>query len=118
MANELNIARVAFANFVPTAAGDYTSTAIIPLGALIKSITSVEGVALTTGTSITFKGGGLSLSAAIVLASFTGVDTHDLTDTDGLVATASEPLSITSAGTFGAGDIDVYVEYYFDEDHT
>lgn len=118
MANELNIQRLAFANFVPTAATDYISTAIIPKGALVKAITSVEGTALATGTNVTFKGGGLSLTAAIATASFTGVDTHDLTDTDGLVATSSAPLSITTTGTYDAGDIDVYVEYYFNEDYT
>ena len=116
MANELNIARVAFANFAPTTAGDYTSTAIIPTGALVKSVTSVEGTALAGGTNVTFKGGGIDLSAAIVTASFTGVDTHALTDTDGLAATDDAPLSITTTGTF-TGDIDVYVEYYFNEDH-
>jgi hypothetical protein len=117
MANELNIARVAFANFAPTAAGDYTSDAIIPAGAIVKSITTVEGTALAGGTNITFKGGGISLTAAIVLADFTGVDVHALTSVDGLLTTASEPLSITSVGTH-TGDIDVYVEYYFAEDHT
>lgn len=117
MPNELNIARVAFANFAPTTAGDYTSDAIVPAGAIIKAITSVEGTALAGGTNITFKAGGIDLTAAIILADFTGVDVHALTSVDGLLATGNEALNITSVGTH-TGDIDVYVEYYFDGDYT
>ena len=118
MNNELNVKRTAFANFVPTTATTYVSTTIIPLGAVVKSITTVEGVALVGGTSTKFVVGSQDLSAAIVLASFTGVDTHDLTDTDGLVVTADGALSITTVGVHSAGDIDVYVEYYFAPSHT
>jgi len=118
MANAFKTGRVAFANFVPTAAATYTSDAIIPKGALVKSITTVEGTALAGGTNATFQVGSQDLTAAIVLASFTGVDTHALTDTDGLAVTADGVLSITTTGTHSAGDIDVYVEYFFAEDHT
>jgi len=118
MSNEFPIKRVAFANFVPTTATTYTSGVIIPAGAIVKSITTVEGTALTTGTSTKFQVGSQDLTAAIVLASFTGVDTHALTDTDGLAITADGELSILTVGVHGAGDIDVYVEYYFTPDHT
>lgn len=116
--NEFNIKRVAFANFAPTTAATYTSGVYIPEGAILKSITTVEGVALAGGTNVTFKVGSQSATEAIALENFTGVDTHDLTDTDGLEVTSSGELSITTTGTFSAGDIDVYVEYYFVEDHT
>lgn len=118
MNNELMVKRVAFANFVPTTAGTYTSTAILPAGAILKSVTSVEGTALAGGTNATFKVGSQSITGAIALAAFTGVDTHDLTDTDGLAVTADGALSITTTGTFSAGDIDVYVEYFYSPDHT
>jgi hypothetical protein len=118
MANAFKTHRVAFANFVPTAAATYTSGVIIPKDAILKSVTSVEGTALAGGTNVTFSVGAQDITAAIALASFTGVDTHDLTDTDGLAVTASGDFSITTTGTFSAGDIDVYVEYYFAEDHT
>lgn len=118
MSNELKIQRVAFANFVPTAAATYTSSAIIPKDAIVKSVTSVEGTALAGGTNTKFMVGAQDLTAAIALASFTGVDTHALTDTDGLAITASGALSILTTGTHSAGDIDVYIEYYFVEDHT
>lgn len=118
MANEFKVKRVAFANFVPTAAATYTSGVIIPKGAVAKAVTTVEGTALAGGTDVTFQVGSQDLTAGIVLASFTGVDTHDLTDTDGLVITADGELSITTTGTFSAGDIDTYVEYYFTESHT
>jgi len=35
-----------------------------------------------------------------------------------LAITADGVLSITTTGTHTSGDIDVYVEYYFAEDHT
>lgn len=118
MTNELTIKRVAFANFVPTAAGTYTASVTIPKDALVTSLKSVEGTALAGGTNVTFKVGTQALTAAIALASFTGVDTHALTDTDGLVMTATGNLNIVTTGTFTDGDIDVYVEYYFSPDHT
>lgn len=118
MSNNLLIKKTAFANFVPTTAGTYNSTVSIPAGAVVTSLKSVEGTALAGGTNVTFNVGSQALSAAIVLASFTGVDTHDLTDTDGLVMSATGLLNIVTTGTFSAGDIDVYVEYYFAPDHT
>lgn len=118
MANQFDNKRVAFANFTPTAAATYASDISIPEGALITSLKSVEGTALAGGTNVTFKVGTQSLTAAIALASFTGVDTHALTDTDGLVVTSTGKLSITTTGTFTTGDIDVYVEYYYSPDHT
>ena len=117
MANAFTVKRTAFANFVPTAATTYTSDIIIPKDAILKSITTVEGAALA-GTNVTFSVGSQDVTAAIATAAFTGVDTHDLTDTDGLAVTADGVLSITTTGTYSAGDIDVYVEYYFVEDHT
>ena len=116
--NEFLNKRVAFANFVPTTAGTYVSNAIIPAGALVTSVKSVEGVALAGGTSTKFQVGSQDLTAAIVLASFTGVDTHALTDTDGLVISATASLGVITVGTHTAGDIDVYVEYYFNGSHT
>lgn len=116
--NSKMIKGVAFANFVPTTATTYTSTAFIPKGAVVKSITTVEGTALAGGTSTKFQVGSQDLSAAIVLASFTGVDTHDLTDTDGLVVTADGTLNILTVGVHSAGDIDVYVEYFYSPNHT
>ena len=118
MANEFGLHRVAFANFVPTAAATYTSGVIVPKGAILKSVTSVEGTALAGGTNTTFSIGAQDITAAIALSAFTGVDTHALTDTDGLAVTASGDFSITTTGTHSAGDIDVYVEYYFTESHT
>lgn len=112
MANEFLGMRVAKANFTPTTAGTYTSNVIIPEGAILKSVTSVENTALAGGTSVQFKVGSQNATAAIALAAFTGIDAHALTNADGLEATASGALSITSVGTFSAGDIDVYVEYY------
>lgn len=118
MSNELLVGRVAFANFVPTTATTYTSDAIIPKGALLKSVTTVEGTALASGTSITFKVGSQAITAAILLEAFTGNDAHALTTADGLVTTVGGALSITSVGVHSAGDIDVYVEYYYAPDHT
>lgn len=118
MSNQFLTKRIAFANFVPTAAATYASEISIPEGAVITSLKSIEGAALAGGTNVTFKVGSQSLTAAIALSSFTGVDTHDLTDTDGLVVSATGKLSITTTGTFSAGDIDVYVEYYYTPDHT
>jgi len=118
MNNELMVKRVAFANFEPTTATTYTSTAIIPKGAVLKSVTTVEGTALAGGTSVTFKVGSQSITAAIALASFTGNDEHALTTADGLVTTVGGALSITTVGVHSAGDIDVYVEYYYTPDHT
>ena len=118
MANAQLVHRTAFANFVPLAAATYTSEAIIPKGAVIKAITTVEGTAIATGTNVTFQVGSQDLTAAIATASFTGVDTHAITDTDGLEVTADGILSITTTGTYDAGDFDLYVEYYFAEDHT
>lgn len=116
--NEFGIKRVAFANFVPTAAATYTSDTTIPAGALVTSLKTVEGTALAGGTNATFRVGSQALTAAIALASFTGVDTHDLTDTDGLVVSADGALNIVTTGTHTDGDIDVYVEYYYTPDHT
>jgi hypothetical protein len=110
--NELLSLRVAKANFVPTDAGTYVSTTLIPAGAILKSVTSVENTALAGGTNATFKVGSQSITAAIALSAFTGIDAHALTNAAGLAATASGALSITTTGTFSAGDIDVYVEYY------
>ena len=118
MANETMIKRVAFANFVPTAATTYTSGVIIPKGAVVTSVKTIEGTALAGGTSTKFMVGSQDLTAAIALVGFTGVDSHALTDTDGLVITASGELSIITVGIHSAGDIDVYVEYYFVESHT
>lgn len=117
--NELMIKRTAFANFVPTAAGTYTATDVsIPAGAVITGVRSVEGTALAGGTNVTFRIGTQALTAAIALAAFTGVDIHALTNADGLVATATGDLNIVTTGTFTAGDIDVYVDYFFAPDHT
>lgn len=110
--NSFDVKRVAVASFEPTTAGTYTSDVIIPKGAIVKSITTVEGIALAGGTNVTFKVGSQSLTAAIALADFTGVDAHALTNADGLAATASGKLAITTTGTFSAGDITVYVEYF------
>ena len=110
--NQFNGIRLAKVNFEPTTAATYTSTASLPKGAIVKSITTVEGTALAGGTNITFRVGTQALTAAIILASFTGVDTHALTDTDGLAVTATGLLNIVSTGTFSAGDIETYVEYY------
>lgn len=112
MANEFLSLRVAKASFTPTAAATYTSDVIIPEGAILKSVTSVEGVALAGGTNITFRVGTQAATAAIALAAFTGIDAHALTNAAGLAVTASGALNIVSTGTFSAGDIDVYVEYY------
>lgn len=110
--NEFTGLRLAKVNFEPTTAATYASTALLPAGAIVKSITTVEGTALAGGTNVTFKAGSQALTAAIATASFTGVDTHALTDTDGLAVTADSFLSITTTGTYSAGDIEVYVEYY------
>lgn len=110
--NEFTGIRLAKVNFTPTTAATYTSTATLPSGAIVKAITTVEGVALAGGTNITFRVGTQALTAAIALASFTGVDTHALTDTDGLAVTADGFLNIVTTGTHSAGDIDTYVEYY------
>lgn len=114
----LDIKRTAFANFTPTTATTYVSDTLIPAGAVIKSVTTVEGTALAGGTSAKFVVGSQDLTAAIALVSFTGVDAHALTNTAGLVVTATGALSITTVGVHSAGDIDVYVEYYFAPDHT
>ena len=118
MANENTIHRVAFANFVPTTAATYNSEVKIPKGTLLKSITSVEGTALAGGTNVTIKVGSQSITAALALAAFTGNDVHALTTEDGLVVTATGDLSITTTGTFTAGDVDIYIEYYFAPEHT
>jgi hypothetical protein len=112
MDNEFKNLRVAKANFTPTTAGTYVSTSLIPKGAILKSVTSVENTAMAGGTNTTFKVGSQSITAAIVLASFTGIDAHALTNAAGLEVTTSGALSITTTGTHSAGDIDVYVEYY------
>jgi len=113
MSNEFKTFRVAKASFTPTAAATYTSASdIIPAGAIIKAITSVEGVALAGGTNTTFQVGSQDLTAAIALSGFTGIDVHALTSVDGLAVTADSVLSITTTGTHSAGDITVYVEYY------
>ena len=116
--SEFLVKRVAFANFVPTSPTTYASTAIIPAGALVTSCKSVEGTALAGGTDVTFKVGSQALTAGIALVAFTGVDSHDLTDVDGLVVTSTGTLNITTTGTFTSGDIDVYVEYFFTGSHT
>ncbi len=110
--NQFNGNRLAKVSFTPTAAATYTSTTSLPAGAIVKSITTVEGVALAGGTNITFSVGTQDLTAAIALADFTGVDVHALTSVDGLAVIATGLLNITSTGTFSAGDIDTYVEYY------
>jgi len=110
--NQFDGIRLAKVNFTPTAAATYTSTASLPAGAIVKSITTVEGVALAGGTNVTFRVGTQSLTAAIATASFTGVDTHALTDTDGLAVTADGYLNIVTTGTYTAGDIETYVQYY------
>jgi hypothetical protein len=113
MANEFKGIRLAKATFTPTTAGTYTSAEdFIPAGAIIKSITTVEGVALAGGTNVTFKVGSQSLTAAIALADFTGVDAHALTNADGLKVTSTGALNIVTTGTFSAGDITTYVEYF------
>jgi len=117
MANAFKTQRVAFANFVPTTAATYASDAILPKGAIVTALRAVEGTVLASGTNITFKAGSKALTAAISLSAFTGVDLHAITNADGLAVTADGALSITSVGTH-TGDIDVYVEYYFAEDHT
>lgn len=111
MANQFFTQRLAKANFTPTTAGTYTSDIILPAGAVVKKITSVENTALAGGTNVTFKVGSQSLTAAIVLADFVSVDVHALTNADGLVVTANGNIAITTVGTF-TGDIDVYIEYY------
>ena len=118
MANALLTHNTAFANFVPTAAATYTSDTLIPKDAILKSVTSVEGTALAGGTNTTFSIGAQDITAAIALAGFTGVDVHALTTADGLAVTADGYMAITTTGTHSAGDIDVYIEYYFAEDHT
>jgi len=118
MANAFKTGRVAFANFVPTAAATYTSNTIIPKDAILKVVTSVEGTALAGGTNVTFSVGSQDITAAIATAAFTGNDVHALTTADGLAVTADGAMAITTTGTYSAGDIDVYIEYYFAEDHT
>ena len=117
MANDFKTKRVAFANFAPTTAATYESDVIIPKGAIVTSIITVEGTTMASGTNAIFKVGTQAISDTVLLAEFTGVDSHDAAAGDGTIVAADGTLNVTTTGTF-TGDIDTYVEYYFVEDHT
>lgn len=111
--------RVARANYNVAvdggAAGDYDLGDTIPVGAIIKEVTTREKTALAGGTSITFKVGAGALTAAIALAGFTGIDVHALTSVDGLHISTAGRIRLTTVGTFTAGEIEIFIEYYFEQ---
>ena len=108
------------ANFVfsSTVAGTYASTVIIPNGAVIISVATKANVALTNGTSFLVKVDAVTITAAIVLASANAIGEFTaqapvLPHTIGTTAAnaGGGALSITTTGTFNAGDLDVTVCY-------
>lgn len=122
--NEFNIKRVAFGNFTlaPTTNNSIISSdARIPAGAVITGVRVVEGTTLAGANPIAVMVGS---NAIIATTAASGVNT-------GVLAIATTAGFTTSGGALGlsvvnstaassalAGDVDVYVEYIFTNDHT
>lgn len=115
----------ATANFVvpsSSTAGSSNSTAKIPANATILGVSVKTNVAMAGGTNITVKigdavgGAAVALSAAIITADLNAAlkqDTQIAVAPLALTAAAvaSGLISITTTGTYSAGDIDVTVHY-------
>jgi len=111
----------ATANFVfdSTAAGDYDSTVIIPPKATIVGVYMMANVALTNGTNIIANigpagGTHVDLTPAVVLADLNANNKQDssaVVTPLALDAVQGGVISITTTGTFNAGDLDVTVCY-------
>ena len=109
------------ANFVfsTTAAGNYDSTVKIPRNAQIIGVNARANVALTNGTNITVKMGpaasGAALTGTIALGDLNAARKQDvqLAVAPLVIAAANDGgvISITTTGTFNAGDLDITVFY-------
>ena len=109
-------------NFVvgsSTVAGTVIGNAKVPANATILGVSVKTNVVMVGGTNVTVKIGGASavaVSAAIITADMNAVLKQDtqvavapLVLTAGAVAEGN--ITITTVGTFNAGDIDVTVHY-------
>ena len=110
---ELHCTTVNFVMDSAQAASTYTSTGIVPAGASIIAVSAkVNGTGITGGTNLTVEVGGVSVSAAIVIASLSADN-----ETTAEVAVSPATLDggaigITTTGSnMTAGDIDITVCY-------
>lgn len=109
-------------NFVvasSTVAGTIIGKAVVPANATILGVSVKTNVVMVGGTNVTVKIGGASavaVSAAIITADMNAVlkqDTQVAVAPLALTAAAIAQgnITITTAGTYTAGDIDVTIHY-------
>ena len=85
----------------------------IPANSIVTKVLTDERTAMAGGTSAQFKAASTALTAAIALNAFTGVDNHALNGSvDGIKLAAKSEIKITLVGTFTAGHIDIFIEYF------
>lgn len=85
----------------------------LPVGAIVKSITSSESTAIAGTGTIQFKCGSTALTAALAVSAFTGIDVHALTSVDGVAVTGGDLTLVIASNTITAGYITVFMEYYY-----
>jgi|TARA_R110001606_G_scaffold158423_2_gene302163 hypothetical protein len=109
-------------NFVvasSTAAATFIGKAKVPANATILGVSVKTNIAMAGGTNVTVKVGGASavaVSAAILTATMTpALKQNTLISVAPLALTAAAVaegnITITTVGTFTAGDIDVTIHY-------
>jgi hypothetical protein len=105
----------ATANFIwdATAAGSYDSTILVPTGAQIVSIATMCGaIAPTTGANIRVTVGGTNAMATIAFAQYDAVGEATVAlQADGLTASLSGAIGLTTTGVHDAGVTKVTVCY-------
>lgn len=105
--------------FDSTVAGAYDSTVIIPPKATITGVYMYAHVALTNGTNIIANigpagGTHVDLTPVVITADLNAVDKQDssaVVTPLALTAVQGGVISITTTGTYNAGDLDVTVCY-------
>lgn len=116
--NIFHLHRADVATFEPTAAGDYTSSVLLPEGAVVTKVVFDELTDLSGGTDIQLFAGpsdtGTALTDAVVTANI-ATGSVDLASTATAIKLSSTSLlTLKTTGTYTDGSIRIFVEYLAD----
>lgn len=108
----LSKVKIAVGTWSPTTAGTYQAADVIPAGAVISKVVINELTNLVGGTDVKFRVGTTDLTAAIATASIATGSVALAGAATAIVNPTAATINIVTTGTFSAGKIDGYVEYY------
>lgn len=108
----LSKVKVAVGSWTPTAAGTYQAADFIPTGAVITKVVFNEITNLAGGTDVKVRVGTTDLTGAVATASIATGDVALAGAATAIVNPSTATINLVTTGTFTAGKIDGYVEYY------